>query len=163
MHKYPPLTRVFETGDTFKATIAATHFKERSAAAWRVEDLSGTQDPIFDIKVSERESTHIRGVIRSLLRVMEVVPDAANVTIFSNNEHVVDAVNGLLAKWTRAGWKSKGGPLKNADLWKDIDALWSQKKLTLKAVQAKKGSPEMAEIDELREQARQLLRQSSAA
>lgn len=163
LEKYPALERVFETGNAFRASIAATHWKERSAAAWRVEDISENQAPISGTGVSDGDSTSVRGVIRCVLRAMEVVPSGSTLTIYSNLEHVVDGVNRLLPDWKRAGWKSKEGRLKNDDLWKMIDDLWTQKNLTVTAVQAKAGSARMAEIEELKERARQLLHHQAAA
>lgn len=47
--------------------------------------------------------------------------DATEIIIYSDSKYVIEGMNSWLIGWKANNWKKKGGPIKNLDLWKQLD------------------------------------------
>lgn len=48
-------------------------------------------------------------------------PDATEIIVYSDSKYVIDGMVSWVAKWKEHNWTKKGGPIKNLDLWKQLD------------------------------------------
>ena len=48
--------------------------------------------------------------------------DATEVVIYSDSKYVIDGMTSWMHGWKANNWKKKGGPIKNLDLWKQLDS-----------------------------------------
>ena len=72
------------------------------------------------------------------------------VKIFSDSKYITDAFNKYwLKSWKKNGWKRKDGPLKNEELWKELDALTQKHICTFVWVKGHAGNQYNERCDEL--------------
>lgn len=45
------------------------------------------------------------------------------ITVFSDSQYVINGISQWIKKWRKNNWRSKAGPVKNQDLWKELDSL----------------------------------------
>lgn len=85
-------------------------------------------------------------VIKGLI-ALKRKPDL--VTVYSDSKYIVDGVNEWLKKWKSRGWRGTGGPIKNIDLWKRLDALVLKYKPRFSWVKGHNGNRFNERADEL--------------
>ncbi len=71
----------------------------------------------------------------AVIKGLSAVKSHSNVTVFSDSQYIVSAVNeGRLAEWQTNGWRRIRtlAPVKNADLWKVLLSIISDRKLEVK-------------------------------
>lgn len=72
------------------------------------------------------------------------------VRIYSDSKYITDAFNKFwLKSWKKNGWKRKDGPLKNEELWKELDALTQKHICTFIWVKGHAGNQYNERCDEL--------------
>lgn len=72
------------------------------------------------------------------------------VKIYSDSKYITDAFNQYwLKSWKKNGWKRKDGPLKNEELWKELDALTQKHICTFIWVKGHAGNQYNERCDEL--------------
>lgn len=68
-----------------------------------------------------KRTTNNRMEMQAIIAGLEKAGPANNVVVYSDSRYVVDAFNkGWLKKWTRNGWRSQNGPVKNRNLWERL-------------------------------------------
>ncbi len=71
----------------------------------------------------EKETTNNRMELTAVIRALEALKEPCAVTVYTDSQYISRAMTeGWLAKWKAAGFTKKGG-LKNAELWRALDAL----------------------------------------
>lgn len=72
----------------------------------------------------ESETTNNRMELMAAIRALEALNrDNCRVILYTDSNYVRDGIDGWLAKWKRNGWKTAAKkPVKNADLWRRLDA-----------------------------------------
>jgi ribonuclease HI len=55
---------------------------------------------------------------------------------------IVEGMNSWVASWIRRGWKRKGGPIENLELWKQAVAAVSQHEVQWRWVRGHNGQPQ---------------------
>ena len=61
--------------------------------------------------------------LTAVIRALEILKEPCAVTVYTDSQYISKALTeGWLKKWKAAGFTKKGG-LKNADLWRELDAL----------------------------------------
>ena len=88
------------------------------------------------------DTTNNRMELMGLIQGLKALDkDTTSVKIYSDSQYVVRAFNdGWLKSWKRNGWKRKEGPVKNLDLWKELDKLTAQRKCTFIWVKGHNGN-----------------------
>lgn len=88
------------------------------------------------------DTTNNRMELMGLIQGLKALDkDTTGVKIYSDSQYVVRAFNdGWLKSWKRNGWKRKEGPVKNLDLWKELDKLTAQRKCTFIWVKGHNGN-----------------------
>ena len=76
-----------------------------------------------EISGGEADTTNNRMELTAVLRALALLKEPCAVTVTTDSQYISRAINeGWLQKWKAAGFTKKGG-LKNAELWRELDAL----------------------------------------
>jgi ribonuclease HI len=124
------------------------HSPGRSSCAWIIKRCGGDGEIVHsDAKVSHSsESDEQRGFVAAALGVIASFAGRCSVLIHTNNQHVVDALNGGALKWRKNGWcGSQKQPIKSAELWALILEL--QERRDIIASGEKESRPSIPEIE----------------
>jgi len=86
-------------------------------------------------------TTNNRMELQALITAFELLPEDAEVTVYSDSDLCVKTVNEWAAGWERRGWKRKTGPIANLELVKRLYALArAHPKVKLRWIRAHDGS-----------------------
>ncbi len=81
-----------------------------------------------DYWISEPATTNNRMALRSVIEAFSALSRSGNsyrVVFTSDSSYIVNGFNEWLQKWKAQGWKKKGGPILNLELWKEVDSVIS--------------------------------------
>lgn len=81
-----------------------------------------------DYWISEPATTNNRMALRSVIEAFRALSRSGNsyrVVFTSDSSYIVNGLNDWLQKWKAQGWKKKGGPILNLELWKEVDSVIS--------------------------------------
>lgn len=91
----------------------------------------------------------LRAVIEGLRRLKR----PCRVHLVSDSQYTVFGITRWLPEWKRRAWRRREGrslrPVRNADLWQQIDELLGRHHVTCEHVEAHAGHPENERCDEL--------------
>ncbi len=71
----------------------------------------------------EPQTTNNRMELQALIEAYKVLPEDADVEIYSDSQLCVNTVTQWAAGWEKRGWKRKSGPIKNLELVQELYAL----------------------------------------
>ena len=116
----------------------------------------------------EAETTNNRMELMAVIEALKALKRRCDVTVHTDSQYVHKGMTLWLADWKRREWRTAAKkPVKNADLWRELDALVAQHDLTWKWVRGHVGNPGNERADELAnlgvEQARGLAEQKDPA
>ena len=84
-----------------------------------------------ELSGGEALTTNNRMELTAAIRGLEALKEPCAVDLYTDSQYLEKAINeGWLVKWKAAGFTKKGG-LKNAELWRELDALLQQHRVTL--------------------------------
>ena len=69
------------------------------------------------------DTTNNRMELKGLIAALEMLPEDAAITVYSDSNLCVQTVNEWAAGWEKRGWKRKTGPIANLELVKELYAL----------------------------------------
>ena len=76
-----------------------------------------------ELSGGEADTTNNRMELTAVIRALALLKEPCAVTLYTDSQYISRALNeGWLQRWKAAGFTKKGG-LKNADLWRELDAL----------------------------------------
>tara|TARA_B110000483_G_scaffold154841_1_gene183957 strand:- start:375 stop:806 length:432 start_codon:yes stop_codon:yes gene_type:complete len=79
---------------------------------------------IKEISGSELETTNNRMELKAVIEALKNFDSKVNINIFTDSKYVMDGANKWIINWKKNGWKnSKKEPVKNKDLWVELDNL----------------------------------------
>ncbi|QDU29974.1 Ribonuclease HI [Anatilimnocola aggregata] len=111
---------------------------------------SGT---VKEVNGAERDTTNNRMELMAVIQGLNTLKRPVYVEIFTDSEYVRKGMQEWMAGWKRNGWKRKEQgklkPLKNDDLWKQLDEQMAKHQLKLTRVAGHSGHPENDRCDEL--------------
>jgi len=72
----------------------------------------------------EAHTTNNRMELTAVIRALEALKRASTVHVHTDSQYVQKGINEWIHNWKRNGWRtSDKKPVKNADLWQELDAL----------------------------------------
>jgi len=82
----------------------------------------GNQEKI--LKGSEGFTTNNRMELSAVIEGLNALKRPVDVVVITDSEYVVNGfTKGWIKKWTKNGWKSNNGPVKNKELWMRLKSL----------------------------------------
>ena len=98
----------------------------------------------------ERETTNNRMEMTAVIRALEALKRPVVGRIHTDSQYVLKGISEWIHGWKRNGWKTSARqPVKNADLWQQLDTLSQPHKLEWIWVKGHAGHPENERADAL--------------
>jgi ribonuclease HI len=99
-------------------------------------------DRILDEKFgSDPSTTNNRMELRALVAALEMLPEDAEVMVYSDSQLCVKTINEWAAGWEKRGWRRKSGPIANLELVKKLwDLAGTHPRVKLQWIRAHDGS-----------------------
>ncbi len=107
----------------------------------------------------EADTTNNRMELMAAIRALETLKRPCRVTLFTDSEYVKKGITEWLKNWKRRGWKTaEKKPVKNADLWRRLDAAAATHDIHWRWVRGHSGHPENERVDALAREASQKIK-----
>ncbi len=98
----------------------------------------------------EAETTNNRMEMMAVIKALEAIKGSPKIEIHTDSKYVMQGITEWIAGWKARGWKTAGKkPVKNVDLWQEMDALVAQHNVTFYWVKGHDGHPENERADAL--------------
>ena len=98
----------------------------------------------------ELQTTNNRMELTAAIRGLEALKKPAQVLLTTDSEYVMKGIREWMPNWKKRGWKTASKqPVKNADLWMELDALVVQHQVEWRWVKGHSGHRENEIADEL--------------
>ena len=98
----------------------------------------------------ELDTTNNRMELLAAIRGLEALKRPASVVLTTDSQYVMKGVREWMPNWKKRGWKTASKqPVKNVDLWQQLDALVSQHEVEWRWVRGHTGHRENELADEL--------------
>ncbi len=98
----------------------------------------------------EAETTNNRMELKAAIEALRALPKNGAVKIVTDSTYVKDGITSWMANWKRNGWKTAAKkPVKNEDLWRELDAENAVHQVEWAWVKGHSGHPENERADEL--------------
>jgi ribonuclease HI len=101
----------------------------------------------------EAETTNNRMELAAVIEGLKALKKPCKVELFTDSEYVRKGLSEWMAGWKKNGWRRREQgrmvPLKNDDLWKQLDELVVKHEITFHRVAGHSGHPENDRCDEL--------------
>ena len=108
---------------------------------------------------AEANTTNNRMELTAAIKALESLTRPCKVTLFTDSVYVQKGITEWLKNWKRRGWKTADKkPVKNADLWRRLDAAAEAHDIRWRWVRGHSGHPENELVDALARQAIQTLK-----
>ncbi len=107
----------------------------------------------------ERHTTNNRMELLAVIRGLASLDEPSSVRVVTDSQYVTKGMKSWIHGWRRKGWKTtSGAPVKNRDLWEELDRLGSKHQMSWEWVRGHDGHPENERADALaREAIREVL------
>ena len=98
----------------------------------------------------EPETTNNRMELTAAIRGLEALKRPASVVLTTDSQSVMKGVREWMPNWKKRNWQTASKqPVKNVDLWQQLDALVSQHEIEWRWVRGHTGHPENELADQL--------------
>lgn len=98
----------------------------------------------------EHETTNNRMELTAVIEGLAALTRPSVVDLYSDSQYVLKGLKEWMAGWKRKGWKTASKqPVKNVDLWKQLDTLKDEHEIRFHWVKGHAGHPENERVDEL--------------
>ena len=95
-------------------------------------------------------TTNNRMELTAVIRALGALKRPSEVEIYTDSEYVKKGITEWLAAWKRRGWRTADRkPVKNADLWRELDAAAGRHRVRWHWVRGHAGHPENERADAL--------------
>jgi ribonuclease HI len=103
---------------------------------------------------SETLTTNNRMELTAVIKALEVLKKPCAIDITTDSQYVRKGITEWMIQWKKRGWKtSNKKPVKNIDLWQQLDAITQQHKINWHWVKGHSGHTENELADQLANQA----------
>ncbi|MCW8932077.1 MAG: ribonuclease HI [Gammaproteobacteria bacterium] len=98
----------------------------------------------------EKETTNNRMEMTAAIKALDQLTRPCEVILTTDSQYLRKGITEWIINWKKRGWKTASKkPVKNVDLWKQLDALVSIHDVTWNWVKGHSGHPENEKADEL--------------
>jgi ribonuclease HI len=114
-----------------------------------------------EISGGEPATTNNRMEIMAAIRALAALKGPSAVTLHTDSRYLMDGARFWLPRWKANGWKTADKkPVKNEDLWRELDAAASPHTIEWRWIEGHSGHPENDRADALARAALEDFRQS---
>lgn len=98
----------------------------------------------------ERDTTNNRMEMTAVVQALSALKRPSQVVLTTDSQYVRQGITEWIVGWKRRGWKTAAkAPVKNADLWREIDALAARHEVDWRWVKGHSGHTENERVDAL--------------
>lgn len=107
-----------------------------------------------ELSGAEALTTNNRMELTAVIRALEALKRPSQVRIFTDSEYVRRGITEWVKNWKARGWKTADRkPVKNQDLWEQLDALAAGHQIEWRWVKGHSGIPGNERVDRLANEA----------
>ena len=112
--------------------------------------LKGARSAEKELWGGEAETTNNRMELTAVIRALEALKRPSRVRLYTDSQYVQKGISGWIRQWKRNGWRTaERKPVKNVDLWQQLDELAARHEVEWHWVRGHAGHPENERADEL--------------
>lgn len=112
------------------------------------------QDVEKTLRGAEPHTTNNRMELMAAIMGLQALTRSCEVNLYTDSQYVRQGMTEWLSGWKRRGWRnSKNEPVKNVDLWQQLDAAASTHKVSWYWVKGHSGHPDNDRVDALANEA----------
>jgi ribonuclease HI len=98
----------------------------------------------------EPQTTNNRMELMAVIRALETLKPPCEVAVYTDSQYVQKGISEWLHDWKRRGWRTADKkPVKNLDLWRELDRLAGMHRVAWHWVRGHAGHPENERADAL--------------
>ncbi|HEY0973697.1 MAG TPA: ribonuclease HI [Solimonas sp.] len=102
------------------------------------------------LKGGERDTTNNRMELTAAIRALDALKESCAVTLYTDSSYVMQGLTEWMPNWKRRGWRTADNkPVKNQDLWQQLDAAAARHEVRWQWVKGHAGDPGNEEADRL--------------
>jgi ribonuclease HI len=119
-------------------------FQDRAnpgGAGGLVEFWRGSHWERRDYWISEKGTTNNRMAIRSAIDGLGLLKRPCRIRFVSDSQYLVNGMTKWVPAWKARGWRRKGGPPENLELWKKLDRAAARHRVDWNWIRGHKGHP----------------------
>ena len=103
-----------------------------------------------ELSGSENPTTNNRMEMMAVIKSLEALTRPCTVDLYTDSKYVKDGIEQWMPNWKMRGWRTADKkPVKNADLWMEIDRQINRHEVRLHWVKGHNGHPENERADSL--------------
>lgn len=103
-----------------------------------------------ELSGGDEETTNNRMEMMAVIKALEALTRTSDVHIYTDSKYVMQGITEWLEGWKAKGWKTASKkPVKNQDLWQEIDSLIQAHNVQFTWVKGHAGHPENERADQL--------------
>jgi len=106
-----------------------------------------------EISGGDPSTTNNRMELSAAIEALKALRARSQVDLHTDSTYVKKGITEWIDSWERNGWKRRSGkrwlPVKNDDLWKELDRLTAEHEISYHWVKGHAGHPENERCDEL--------------
>jgi ribonuclease HI len=103
-----------------------------------------------ELSGGEAGTTNNRMELRAAIAGLASLKQPCAVTVFTDSQYLRQGILEWIHKWKAMGWMRTGRqPVKNADLWRELDSEAARHQITWKWLKGHSGHPENERCDQL--------------
>lgn len=103
-----------------------------------------------EINGGESETTNNRMELMAAIEALNALKKDCSVELYTDSNYVKNGITSWIHGWKKNGWKnSQKKPVKNAELWQELEAATKRHKVSWHWVKGHAGHPENERADEL--------------
>jgi ribonuclease HI len=126
---------------------------------WGARLVAG--EHVKEIFGGEALTTNNRMELTAVIRALETLNRPSDVDLYTDSQYVKQGIGSWIHAWKRNGWKtSDKKPVKNAELWRELDALAARHRIRWHWVRGHDDDPGNERADELANRGVDLVREN---
>ena len=107
-----------------------------------------------EVTGGERQTTNNRMELLAVIAGLRSLTEPSLVSVVTDSQYVAKGMTTWIHGWRRKGWKTaSGSPVKNRDLWEELDNLGRRHRLRFEWIRGHNGHPENERADMLAREA----------
>ena len=116
--------------------------------------LINNSNNFIELKGTQRQTTNNRMELIAVIEGLKSIKENENIEITTDSMYVKNGINQWINNWKRNGWKTAAKkPVKNKDLWQELDELVQNYSIKWLWVKGHSGHPGNERADQLANEA----------
>jgi len=109
--------------------------------------MDGEERELFG---GEPQTTNNRMELTAVIRALELLKRPCHIEVYTDSQYVQKGISEWLPDWKRRGWRTADKkPVKNVDLWEELDRVAAAHRIAWHWVKGHSGHPENERADAL--------------